>query len=106
MTENLQANFNTRTVLSGHSDCFENLIVNCGSPSASFAFLVIAIGVSAFGIYATIQHRKSHAHPGEPETEKVFVDREGWETRVSDDEEGGEMTVFDDKERWETKAED
>ncbi|HEY4823047.1 MAG TPA: hypothetical protein VIH83_05115, partial [Candidatus Bathyarchaeia archaeon] len=104
--ENLQANFNTTTVLSGRSYCFENMIVNCGSASASFAFLVIAFGVLLFGIYATKQHRQSLAHPGGLKTEKVFVGKEGWETKVSDDEEGWETTVFDDEEGWETKAED
>jgi hypothetical protein len=101
--ENLKGNFNTRTVLSGHYDCSENLIANCGSSSASFAFLVIVFGVIIFGIYATEQRRR--AHPGELEPEKVFVDREGWETKAVDDEEG-ETTVFDDEEGWEKKAED
>jgi len=82
--ENLQANFNTRTTLSGHSDCSENLIANCGSSSASFAFLVIAVGVSIFGIYAVKLRRRSRAPRGEPKDEKVFVDTEGWETKHKD----------------------
>jgi len=82
--ENLQANFNTRAVLSGHSDCSENVIVNCGSSSASFAFLVIAIGGSIFGIYAVRQRRRFRAPQGGLKDEKVFVDREGWETKHED----------------------
>jgi hypothetical protein len=103
--EFLQANFTSPAVLSGHSDCSENLIANCGSASASFAFLVIALGVLIFGIYATEQRRRSRARPGELETRKVFVDEEGWETPVVDDEEGVETRVVDDEEGWE-KAED
>jgi hypothetical protein len=82
--ENLQANFNTRTVLSGHSDCSENLIVNCGSSSASFAFLVLAVGVSIFGIYVVKQRRRHRASPGELKDEQVVVDTEGWETKHKD----------------------
>jgi hypothetical protein len=104
--ENLKANFNTRTVLSGHSDCFENLIVNCGVASASFAFLVIALGLLVFGIYAIREHRQSSALRGEQEAEKVFVDKEGWETKAVDEEEGSETRTSDDEEGWETKAED
>ncbi len=103
MIENLQANFNTTTVLSGHSDCSENLIANCGSTTAWFAFLVIALGVIIFGIYATEQRRR--ARPRELKPEKVFVDEEGWETKVFDDEDR-ETRVFDDGGGWETKAED
>jgi hypothetical protein len=81
IAENLQANFNTRTVLSGHSDCSENILVNCGSSSASFAFLVIAVGVSIFGIYA-VKERRRHRAPREgTKDEKVVVDTEGWETK-------------------------
>src|SRR5207247_2520476 len=58
-TENLQANFNTTTVLSGHYDCHDNLIVNCGTVSGSFAFLVVALGVLIFGIYVARQRRQS-----------------------------------------------
>src|SRR3989442_3771536 len=94
-TENLHGKFSTTTVLSGHSDCFENIIVNCGSVSASFAFLVVALGVLIFGIYATKQRRQSPARLGGPKAEESFVDKEGWETKGSDDEEG-----------WETKAKD
>jgi len=82
--ENLQANFNTRTTLSGHSDCSENIVVNCGSSSASFAFLVIAVGVSIFGVYAVKQRRRHPAPPGGLKDEKVVIDTEGWETKHKD----------------------
>jgi hypothetical protein len=104
--ENLHANFNTKTVLSGHTDCSENLIANCGSVSASFAFLVIVIGVLMFGVYVARQYRQSSAHVEEPEAEKVFVDEEGWETKAVDDEEGSKTRAFDDEGGRETKAED
>jgi len=81
---NLQANFNTRAPLSGHSDCSENLLVNCGSSSASFAFLVLGLGVSIFGIYAVKQRRRHRAFPGGLKDEKVVVDPEGWETKDKD----------------------
>jgi hypothetical protein len=83
-TENLGANFNTRTVLSGHSDCSENLIVNCGSSTASFAFLVLGLGVSIFGVYAIKQHRRFRLSRKEQKDEKVVVDTEGWETKHKD----------------------
>jgi len=80
--ENLRANFNGRTALFGHTDCSENIIANCGSSTASFAFLVIAVGVSLFGVYAVKQRRRSRAPRRGPKGEKVFVDKEGWETRT------------------------
>jgi len=82
--ENLGANFNTGAGLSGHFDCSENIIVNCGNSSASFAFLVIAVGVSIFGIYAVKLRRRSRAPREEQKDEKVFVDPEGWETKHKD----------------------
>jgi hypothetical protein len=105
-TENLQGKFGTTRVLSGHSDCFENVIVNCGSVSASFAFLVVAFAVLVFGIYATKQRRQSRAQPGGLKTEESFVDKEGWETRGFNDEERRETKGSDDEEGWESKAED
>jgi hypothetical protein len=101
--ENLHGKFNPITGLSGHSDCFENIIVNCGSVFASFAFLVVAFGVLIFGVYATKQRRQSH--PGGLKAEESFVDREGWETKGFDDEERRETKGSDDEEGWETKAE-
>jgi len=105
-TENLHGNFNTRVVLSGHYDCNENLIVNCGTVSASFAFLVVALGVLIFGIYATKQRRQSPARLGGPKAEESFVDKEGWETKGFDDEKRRDTKGSDDEEGWETKAKD
>jgi hypothetical protein len=106
-TENLHGKFSTTTVLSGHSDCFENLILNCGSVSASFAFLVIALGVLIFSIYATKQRRQSLAHPGGLKPEESLVEKEGSETKgFDDDKEGRETRDIADEEGWETKAED
>jgi len=100
-TENLGADFNTGVVLSGHSDCHENLIVNCGTVSASFAFLVVGLGVLIFGIYAAKQHRQSHILQEEPE--EVIVDKEGWETKASEDEGRNERKGPSDEQGWEKK---
>jgi hypothetical protein len=72
------------TVLSGHYDCSENLIVSCGSVSISFAFLAIAIGALVFSVYAVKERRKSSRLPDEPKPDKVVVDKEGWETKAPD----------------------
>jgi hypothetical protein len=85
--ENLQGKFNPTTVLSGHYDCHENLIANCGTVSASFAFLVVALGVLIFSIYAAKQRWQSPRLQEELEPEEVIVDKEGWETKASEDEE-------------------
>jgi hypothetical protein len=82
--ENLGANFNRRTVLSGHTDCSENIILNCGSSTASFAFLVIGVGVSIFSIYAFKQRRRFSTSRKAQKDEKVVVDPEGWETKHRD----------------------
>jgi sugar phosphate permease len=105
-TEKLHGNFNTRVVLSGHYDCYENLIVNCGTVSASFAFLVVAVGVLIFGIYATKQRRQSPARLGGPKAEESFVDKGGWETKGFDNKERRDTKGSDDEEGWETKAKD
>jgi hypothetical protein len=73
-----------RTVLSGHYDCSENLIVSCGSVSISFAFLAIAIGALVFAVYAIKERRKSSRLPVEPKPDEVVVDKEGWETKASE----------------------
>jgi len=104
-TETLGANFNTIPVLSGHYDCQENLIVNCGTVSASFAFLVVGLGVLIFGIYVARQRRQSSGPPEELEPEEVFVDREGWETKVTDDQEKGGTKASKDEKGWEAKPE-
>jgi len=103
IAENLQANFNTRVALSGHDDCHENLIVNCGTVSASFAFLVVGLGVLIFGIYAAKQRRQSHSLQGELEPEEVIVDKEGWETKASEDEGRNERKGRGDEQDWEEK---
>jgi len=82
--ENLKANFNTGAGLSGHFDCSENIVVNCGSSSGFFAIPVIAVGVSIFGIYAIRRRRRSRASLTGPKDEKVLVDPEGWETKHKD----------------------
>src|SRR5260370_40746126 len=50
--ENLRSNLTSRTVLSGHYDCHETLLANCGTASASFAYLVVALGAMLFEVYA------------------------------------------------------
>jgi hypothetical protein len=102
-TENLRANFNTRVVLSGHYDCHENLIANCGTVSASFAFLVVGLAVLLFGIYAAKQRRQSPILQEELEPEEVIVDKEGWETKASEDEGRNETKGPRDDEGWEKK---
>jgi hypothetical protein len=74
--------FGSGMVLSGHYGC-----VDCGSVSGYFAFLVIAFGVLAFGIYAAKQRRQSSGLPEAPEKEKAWVDEQGWETKLSQGEE-------------------
>jgi len=101
--ENLRADFNTTVTLSGHYDCFENVIANCGTSSASFAFLVIAFGALAFGIYVAKQRGQSLS--GGLKTEKDFGYNQGWERKGFDDEEGWEEKRFDDEERREPKGE-
>jgi hypothetical protein len=68
----------------------ENIVSNCGTPSAFFSLLVVAAGVLVFGIYVAKQRRQPPAQPEDQETENVGVDREGWETKGSEDEEGWE----------------
>jgi hypothetical protein len=86
--ENLQASLNTQSFLSGHYDCRENPLTNCGSSTASFAFLVVAVGVMIFGMYVTKQRRQSPAQQGEADDAKATHDEEGWETNVRETEEG------------------
>jgi hypothetical protein len=82
--ENLRSNLTTRTVLSGHYDCHETLIANCGTASASFAYLVVALGAILFAVYAIRLRRRSPGLPEELKHENVLVDKEGWETKASD----------------------
>jgi hypothetical protein len=88
-----------RTVLSGHYNCSENLIVSCGSVSVSFAFLAIAIGALVFAVYAVKELRKSSRLPVEPKPDKVVVDKEGWETKASDAKERKQSKASNDEER-------
>jgi hypothetical protein len=88
-----------RSVLSGHYDCSENLIVSCGSVSVSFAFLAIAIGALVFSVYAVKERRKSSRLPEEPKPDKVVIDREGWETKASHVKGRKQSEASNDKER-------
>jgi hypothetical protein len=73
----LGTNFGSGEVLMGHYGC-----LNCSSNTGDFAFLVIALGVVAFSVYAARQRHQSSGPPTEPGEEKVAVDEEGWETKV------------------------
>ena len=79
--------------------------LNCSSNTGDFAFLVIAFGVAAFGVYAAKQRRQSSGPPTEPAEEKVAVDEEGWETKVSGVTEGIAVNPSKEEEGWETKPE-
>jgi hypothetical protein len=85
-TENPHANFTSRALLSGQYDCRENPIVNCGSLTASFAYLVIALGVLIFGIYVVRQRRETRQLVEMATSEGILVDKEGWEKKSLNDE--------------------
>jgi hypothetical protein len=85
--EFLRSNLTTKTVLSGHYDCHETIIGNCGTVSASFAYLVVALGAMAFAVYAIRLRGRSPSLPEELRPENVVVDKEGWETKASDKKE-------------------
>src|SRR6266571_2606028 len=70
-----------------------------------FRFPVVGLGVLIFGIYVARQRWQSSGPPEELEPEEVFVDREGWETKVSDDKEQGGTKASKDEEGWEGKPE-
>jgi hypothetical protein len=96
----LGTNFGTGEVLMGRYGC-----LNCSSTTGDFAFLVIALGVVVFGVYAAKQRRQSSGLPREPkQEEKVAVDEEGWEIKVSDNAEAKAVDPTKDKD-WETKPE-
>jgi hypothetical protein len=82
--ENLRSDLTTKTGLSGHYDCHETIVGNCGTVSASFAYLVVALGAMAFAVYAIRLRRRSPSLPEELRPENVVVDKEGWETKASD----------------------
>ncbi len=95
--ENLRSNLTTRTVLAGHYDCHETLLANCGTASASFAYLVVALGAIAFAVYAIRLRRRSPSLPEELRPENVVVDKEGWETKASDKKERQRKKSFNDQ---------
>jgi hypothetical protein len=96
----LGTNFGGGEVLMGRYGC-----LNCSSNTGDFAFLVIALGVVAFGVYAAKQRRQSSGPPTEPGVEKVSVDEAGWETKVSGNAEGRAVNLPKDREGWETRPE-
>ena len=102
--ESLRGHINTPTVLSGHYDCHETLIANCGTVSASFAYLVVALGAVAFAIYA-IRLRGRSPSPEEVKPEKVVVDKEGWETKEFKGKKRKETKASDEDGDWEKKHE-
>jgi hypothetical protein len=85
--ESLGGHITTKTVLSGHYDCHETLVGNCGTPSASFAYLVVGLGSLLFAVYAVRLRQRSSGLPEELKPENVVVDKEGWETKASDKKE-------------------
>jgi len=96
----LGTKFGSGEVLMGRYGC-----LNCSSNTGDFAFLVIALGVVAFGVYAARKRRESSGPPKEPGEEKVAVDEEGWETKVSGNVEGKAVNLPKDREGWETRPE-
>jgi hypothetical protein len=95
----LGTNFGSGGVLMGHYGCF-----NCSSNTGDFAFLVIALGVAAFGVYAAKQRRQSSRPEDHQGVEQVRVDKEGWETKSFDSKEPSTKASEKD-EGWETKPE-
>jgi hypothetical protein len=100
--ENLGGHITTKTVLSGHYDCHETLVGNCGTASASFAYLVVVLGALLFAIYTVRLRQRSSGPSDELKPVNVVVDQEGWETKApegkkrkreksSNDKEGGEQ---------------
>jgi hypothetical protein len=96
----LGTNVGSGEVLMGRYGC-----INCSSNTGDFAFLVIAIGFVVFGVYAARQRRQSSGPPKEPGEEKVAVDEEGWETKVSANVGGRAVNLPKDREDWETRPE-
>jgi len=60
------------------------LIANCGTASAYFAYLVVALGAILFAVYTIRLRQRSPSLPEELRHENVMVDKEGWETKASD----------------------
>jgi hypothetical protein len=101
--EHLRSNLGTPTVLSGQYDCHETLIANCGTVSASFAYLIVALGAVLFAVYAVRLRRRSSL-PDELMPENVVVDKEGWETKDSDNKKRKGKKSSDDKSNREAEA--
>jgi len=96
----LGATFGSGGVLMGRYGCF-----NCSSNTGDFAFLVIALGVAAFGVYAAKQRRQSRrSEENHQDDEQVIMDEEGWETKSLDSKESSTKASGKD-EGWETKPE-
>jgi len=95
----LGTNFGSGGVLMGHYGCF-----NCSSNTGDFAFLAIALGFVAFGVYAAKQRRQSGRPEDHQDDEQVIVDEEGWETKSLGSKEPSTKASGDD-EGWETKPE-
>jgi len=93
----------TGTVLQGHYDCHETLIANCGTPSASFAYLVVVLGAILFAVYSVRLRQRSRL-PEEFKTKKVVVDKEGWETKAADAKKPKQKKPSEDKEGQEKKS--
>jgi len=102
--EVLRSNLTGKTVLSGHYDCHETIIGNCGSVSGSFAYLVVALGAIVFAIYAIRLRRQSPSLPEELKPEGVVVDKEGWETKASDGKKPKRRKSSSDKEDRDQKS--
>jgi hypothetical protein len=94
----LGSKFGSGEVLLGRYGC-----LNCSSNTGDFAFVVIALGVVVFGVYAARQRRESSSPSREQREEKLSVDEEGWETKVSGGAEGRSVNLPKDREGWETK---
>ena len=94
----------TGTTLSGHYDCHETLIANCGTASASFAYLVVALGATLFAVYAIRLRGRSPSLQEELKHENVLVDKEGWETKASDGKKRKREKSSNDKENREQKS--
>jgi hypothetical protein len=103
--ESLRGHINTPTVLTGHYDCHETLIANCGTVSASFAYLVVAIGAIAFAIYAIRLRGRSPGPPEEAKPENVVVDKEGWETKDFEGKKRKDTKASKEDDDWEKKPE-
>jgi hypothetical protein len=83
--EILGGHITTKTDLSGYYDCHETLIGNCGTPSASFAYLVVGLGALLFTVYAVRLRQRSSGLAEELKLENVVIDKEGWEMKASGD---------------------